>query len=252
MAPKVDSQLSSVLQQLQQAQTSSEYSGCLSDISTALTDLCSATDAPKSSPACLKKLSAKWAPSLIQILKVALARLSEEVVDSISAQALASIFEQGIKGLEVFRSCLSGRPIELELHRHAVVCKLIAHQHNGLARQHACRLLAALSRQLGHDEESPQQNHTEWAVPCSIPAPRSDADHDTAQLVVGTAINMVLCCLQTQDESPVQILQPLPGLAEQLQPWLRCAYTILLWQVEAYPCAVQCLSNGCREFQSMH
>ena len=222
MAPKVDSQLGSALQQLQQAQTSSEYTACLSDISAALSDLCSTTNAPKSSPAYLRKLSAKWAPSLIQILKVALARLSEGLVNSTSAQALASIFEQGIKGLEAFRTCLSGRPIELELHRHAVVCRLIAHQQYDLAAQHACRLLAALGQQLGHDEESPQQDHTDWA-PCRLPAPCSGADHDTAQLVVGTAINLFLCCLHMQYESPDQILQNLPGLAEQLQPWLRCA-----------------------------
>ncbi len=227
MAPKTDSPLNGALQQLQEAQTCSEYNACLSDIRAALSDLCSATKAPKSSPASLKKLSSKWAPSLIEILKVALAQLSEGVVDSTTAQALASIYEQGITGLEVFRSCLSGRPIELELHRHAVVGKLIAHQHYALAGEHACRLLAALSRQLTcNHEDSPQQGRADYVLPCSIPAPRSDADHDTAQLVVVTASNIVLCSLHAQDESLDEILPTLPALTEQLQPWLRYASTI--------------------------
>ena len=225
MAPKKQGPLYSALQQLQEAQTCSEYNACLSDLGAALSDLFSATKASKSGPASLKKLSAKWAPSLIEILKVALAQLSEGLIDSTSAQALASIYEQGIIGLEVFRSCLSGRPIELELHRHAVVCKLIAHQHYSLAGEHACRLLAALSRQLTCNEESPQRGHTGCAVPCSIPAPGSDADHDTAQLVVVTATNIVLCSLHAQDESLDKILPALPALAEQLQPWLRYVRT---------------------------
>ena len=226
MAPKKDSPLNGALQQLQEAQTCSEYNACLSDIKAALSDLCSATKASKSSLASLKKLSAKWAPSLIEILKVALTQLSEGVVDSTSAQALASIYEQGITGLEAFRNCLSGRPIELELHRHAVVGKLIAHQHYSLAGEHACRLLAALSRQLTCNEDSLQESRAHCALPCDIPAPRSDADHDTAQLVVVTATNIVLCSLHAQEESLGDLLSALPALVEQLQPWLRYARPI--------------------------
>ena len=223
MAPKKDSQLCSALQQLHEAQTCSEYNACLSDISEALSRLCSATKVPKSNPATLQKLSTNWAPDLIEILKVALARLSEGAVGSTSTQALASIYEQGIVGLEVFRRCLSGRAIELELHRHAVVCKLIAHQHYNLGGKHACRLLAALSRQLADEDESPQQDLTGWATHGSIPALCSDADHDTAQLVVVTATNMVLCSLHAQSESLEERLPALPAFVEQLQPWLRCA-----------------------------
>lgn len=221
MAPKKSNQLCSALQQLHDAQTCSDYNACLSDISAALSSLCSATADPKSSPASLKKLSTTWAPSLIEILKVTLARLSEGVMNSTSTEALASIYERGIMGLEVFRRCLSGRPFELELHRHAVVCKLIAHQHYNLAGEHACRLLAALSRQLTDEKESPQQGQTGWPLPGSIPALCSDADHDTAQLVVVTATNMVLCSLHAQDKSLEETLPALLAFVEHLQPWLR-------------------------------
>lgn len=225
MAPKHDSQLRNVLRKLEKAETCSEYSTCLPDISAALSDLYLATKASKSSPASLKKQSAKWAPDLIQILKVALARLSEGLVDSALAQVLASILEQGIRGLEAFRSCLSGRPIELELHRHAVVCKLIAQQHYDLAGQHACKLLASISRQLSHKEACTQQGSPHWANPCSIPAPCRDTDHDTAQLVAATGTNIVLCSLHVQDDGTAERLAALSVLAEQLQPWLRSAQT---------------------------
>ena len=223
MVPKQDSQLRNVLRKLEKAETCSEYSTCLPDISAALSDLYSATKASKSSPTSLKKQSAKYAPNLIQILKVALARLSEGSVDSTSAQVLASILEQGIRGLEAFRSCLSGRPIELELHRHAVVCKLIAQQHYNLAGQHACKLLASIRRQLSHKEACTQQDSPDWAHPCRIPSPCCDTDHDTAQLVATTGGNIVMCSLHAQDDGTAERLAALSVLAEQLQPWLRSA-----------------------------
>ena len=223
MAPKQDGPLRGALSALEKAETCSEYSLCLSSLKTALSELHSAAKAAKMRPSALKKQSATWVPALIQVLKVALAQLSREALDTSSAQVLASAFEQGISGMEVFRSCLSGRPIELELHRHAVVCKLIAHQCYDLALQQSCSLLRVLSRQLTQTADGlPQGNSSHASFLCSLPAPPEGIDHDTAQLVTATCMNVLLCSAHAQEGDQAEMLCALVPLTEQLQPWLRC------------------------------
>ena len=222
MAPRQDSVLSRAAKTLEEAETSSDSDKGLSELKAAVATLHAATEAHSISSTSLRKLSARWAPGLISVLKAASAQLSRDLVDSTSAQTLASIFEEGVKALELFRSCLNGRTIELELHRHAVVCKLIAHQHYGLARQQACALLSAFSRQQSELRQcTVKASSTEGSTSFSLAEPPEGVDHDTAQLVVATSVNITLCSVSSQDGSSTDELAPLVALLEQLQSWLR-------------------------------
>ena len=223
MAPRQDSVLSRAAKTLEEAETSSDCDKGLSELKAAVATLHTTANAHSISSTSLKKLSARWAPGLISVLKASLAQLSREPVDSTSAQILASAFEEGVKALELFRSCLNGRTIELELHRHAVVCKLVAHQHYGLARQQACTLLSAFSRQqYGVQQCKVKASSTEGSACFSLAEPPEDTDHDTAHLVIATSINIILCSVSSQDGGSKDDLAALPALVEQLQSWLRC------------------------------
>ena len=222
MAPKQDSILSKAAKTLDAAETSLDCDKGLSELKAAVATLHAATEAHSISSTSLKGLSAKWAPGLISVLKTVSAQLSREPLDSTSAQILASAFEEGVKALTLFRSCLNGRPIELELHRHAVVCKLIAHQHYGLARQQACTLLSAFSRQSsGKQQCTTHPSSTEGSTSFSLAEPPEGLDPDTAHLVVATSVNIILCSISSQDGGSTDDLTALAALFERLQPWLR-------------------------------
>ena len=222
MAPRQDSILSRAAKTLEEAETSSDCDKGLSELKAAVATLHTTAEAHSISSTSLKKLSARWAPGLISVLKAASAQLSRDPVDSTSAQTLASVFEEGIKALGLFRSCLNGRPIELELHRHAVVCKLIAHQHYGLARHQACTLLSAFNRQpSGKQQCTTHVNSTEGSASFSLAVPPEGTNHDTAHLVVATSINIILCSVSSQDGGSTDNLATMAALLERLQPWLR-------------------------------
>ena len=222
MAPKQNDILSRATKTLEEAETSSDCDKGLTELKAAIAILHEAAEAQSISSTSLKKLSAKWAPGLISVLKAASAQLSRDAIDSTSAHTLASAFEQGVNALGVFRSCLNGRPIELELHRHAVVCKLIAHQHYDLARQQACVLLRALSRQSsGAQQCTIHASSTEGSTFSSLAVPREGTDHDTAHLVIATGVNIILCSIYSQEGGSADHLGALVALAEELQPWLR-------------------------------
>ena len=238
MAPRQDSVLSRAAKTLEEAETSSDCDKGLSELKAAVASLHTTADAHSISSTSLKKLSARWAPGLINVLKAASAQLSREAVDSTSAQILASTFEEGVKALEPFRGCLSGRPIELELHRHAVICKLIAHQHYGLARHQACALLGAFSRQpSGKQQCTTHANSTKGPAFFSLAEPPEDTDYDTAHLVVATSVNIILCSISSQDNGSTDDLAALAALLEQLQPWLRYSF-----QLSQLSCMESCSS----------
>ena len=222
MAPRQDSVLSRAAKTLEEAETSSDCDKGLSELKAAVASLHTTAEADSISSTSLKKLSARWAPSLISVLKAASAQLSREAVDSTSAQSLANALEEGIKALELFRGCLNGRPIELELHRHAIVCKLIAHQHYGLAKQQACKILSVFSRQpSGSLQCNTHASSTAASISFSLTELPKDIEHDTAHLVVATSINIILCSVSSQDGGSTDELAPLVALLEQVQPWLR-------------------------------
>ena len=162
----------------------------------------------------LAALSRKYAPFLVDYLKVSFARLSDPGL----AAALVQHVVLGISGLEALRSSLKGRPDELEIQRHSLVCKLVSLQLYSAAAEEGWQLYRIICSSWGKSNLQQQQGQQLPPLP-ELPLPGQEEPRERIAVVVGLAANL-LHSVVCSKASPLQ-LTALPVIARGLGPWMR-------------------------------
>lgn len=158
-------------------------------------------------------LSRQYAPFLVEYLKASFARLREPGL----ALALVQHVVLGINGLEALRSSLKGRPDELEIQRHSLVCRLVALQLYDAAAEQGWQLLRIICCKWGVQPRGQTRSSQQDA---ELPPPHKDEPRERIAVVVGLAANLLHSVVCSKGALAAQ-LSALPTLAHGLAPWLR-------------------------------
>ena len=231
---------SRLLDQLAEAGTSGDLQAVYASCSAFLQPVVASTDeSGQKSVQTVTALSRKYAPFLVEYLKASFARLSEPGL----ASALVRHVVLGISGLDALRGSLKGRPDELEIQRHSLVCRLGALQLYDVAAEQGWQLLRIICCKWG---VQPRSHRLSSRQDAELPLPHEDEPRERIAVVVGLAANLLHSVVCSKD-APAEQLTALPTLTQGLAPWLRHGSSSILRVLPAHDeaCTEPWTYSGC-------
>lgn len=163
-------------------------------------------------------IAKKYGASALQLVKNALAALSEESQTEHQA-VLGQLAALGLDVLAVIRSSLKGRRFEVELQRYSLVRQLIARGLHAAALGQSWFLYDSICQLcspdiVSHDSDQPP-------TLTLSPPDSTHLDQCGVSLIVGTVLCLVVCSIEAPVSLAVQQLHRLLVPLLQAVPWIR-------------------------------